>query len=109
MPIEWHEKFHEWDQFYRIDDDGTFTRASFMDAQPVLETAKAEHNMGWGSSPSGDLKKVASIPMGLWLQWKDQGIDILKPENTGWLRKKLDDPELAYLRVWNGRLGRHHE
>ena len=109
MPIEWHEKFYEWDQHYRIEDDGTFHRRTTMDAEPVLESAKAMHNAGAGSTKDGSMKLVAQIPMALWLQWKDAGVDILQPGSEGFLRKKLDDPELAHLRVWKGRLGKHHE
>jgi hypothetical protein len=110
MPIEWQDSYGEWSQRYRLEDDGTFHRATFMDAEPVVDAAKAEHNAGFGSSPSGDLKKVASIPMGLWLKWKmEEGVDILQPGNEGWLRRKLDDPELMHLRVWKGQLGKYHE
>lgn len=109
MPIEWHEHYHGWDQYYRIEDNGDFTRSTSHDAEPILEDAKARHNAGFGSTRDGSMKLVAQIPMGLWLQWKDQGVDILKPGNEGFLRKKLDDPELTHLRVWKGRLGKHHE
>lgn len=109
MPIEWHEHWNGWDQHYRLEDDGTFHRRTTMDAEPVVEAAKAAHNDGAGSSKDGSLKHVASIPLALYLQWKDAGVDILKGEGTGFLRRKLDDPELAHLRIWKGRLGKHHE
>ena len=109
MPIEWREKYHEWDQYYRIEDDGSVVSASYMDAQPVLDAAKEEHNAGAGSTRDGSMKKVASIPMGMWLEWKQQGIDILQKGNEGWLRRKLDDPELTHLRVWKGKLGKYGE
>jgi hypothetical protein len=108
MPIEWREKYHEWDQYYRIEDDGTVVAASYMDAAPVLEQAKAEHNAGFGSTKDGTFKKVASIPLGVWLEWKRQGVDILQNGKEGWLRRKLDDPEYQHLRVWKGRLGKYH-
>lgn len=110
MPIEWTDTYAGWEQHYRIEDDGTVTEAMFMDAEPVLERAKAEHNAGVGVSPSGEWRKVASIPWGLVRHWRVvDGVDVLKPGNDGWLRKKLDDPELTHLRVWKGHLGKYHE
>ncbi len=109
MPIEWREQYAEFDQYYRLEDDGSFTRAVTQDAQPVVDLAKELHNSGAGSTQDGSFKHVASIPLALYLQWKDQGIDILKGEGTGFLRRKLDDPDLAHLRIWKGRLGKHHE
>ena len=109
MPIEWHEQYHDFQQYYRLEDDGSLTRATTQDAEPVVNAAKELHNSGAGSSKDGSLKHVASIPLALYLQWKDAGVDILKGEGTGFLRRKLDDPELAHLRIWKGRLGKYHE
>ena len=106
MPIEWRERYHEWEQSYRIEDDGSVVASSFMDAEPVLEQAKAEHTAG--TRQDREFRKVATIPLGLWLQWKREGVDILKNGNEGWLRRKLDDPDLRYLRVWDGKLGKYH-
>lgn len=106
MPLEWTDSFHEWKQEYRIEDDGTVHMRRTMDALPILESAKAAHNSGAGSSPSGDLKWVGSIPMGLWLKWKmEDGVDILQRGSEEFLKRKLNDPEFAYLRVWTGRIG----
>lgn len=105
MPVEWRDTFHEWTQYYRVEDDGTVVTASHHDAQDVVDWTREMNNLGAGSSPSGDLKLSASIPLGLWLKWKqEEGVDICQPGTDEFLKRKLNDPEYAYLRVWKGQL-----
>lgn len=107
---DWDESNEVWSKRVTLDEDGVWTEHTYMDAAPVLDHAKALHNAGLHSSPSGDMKHIASIPLGLAHHWKMvDGIDILLDKNKTWLRKKLEDPDLKYLRVWTGRINRAGE
>ena len=88
-----------------LDDYGNFTERNYQDAQPILDQNKEFHNSGFGSSPTGELKHAASIPLNIWLKWKiEEGVDVLQPENTQWLKRKLNDPDWRHLRIWDGKL-----
>ena len=107
---EWDDSSDIWSKRVTVDEDGVVTEHTYMDAEPVLDRAKELHNTGQTSSPSGDLKHIASIPMGMVHHWKVvDGIDIFLDKNKTWLRKKLEDPDLKYLRVWTGALRRSGE
>lgn len=94
---------HEWED----DGQGGGLIHSSQDIAPVLEFAKAAQNHNDGFTGSRELKRVAIIPPVLQLKWLiEDGVDIWKPENSEWLMKKLNDPDYAYLRTAEGRLGK---
>jgi hypothetical protein len=106
----------DWEPFYRSgagvnhfrrwNGDGTVSYLSDQDAQPFLEQNKAAANHNDGYSQSRELRRVASIPFGLILQWKaEEGWDALDPANADRLARKLNDPAYAYLRTAPGRVG----
>lgn len=89
----------------RIDDDGLITERLVHDAEPVLERNKAlaNHNDGW--TASREMRRVASIPMGVVLAWKHiDGIDVFNPDHAEAVKRKLNDPDWRYLRNAEGTL-----
>ena len=106
------------------DDHGIFERMTWdpvaehlvkefvQDVEPVLESNAgmrrdaAEGNNGY--SPSGDLRRVASIPTSLLDKWRvEEGIDYTTKEGWKKVLSKLDDPDYAFLRTAPGRVGAH--
>ena len=81
------------------------TIASFQDVAPYLARNIEEQNSQSSMDRHGDgLQKIASIPLILIDQWrKEIGGDPLNVANRGWLMKRLQDPEYAYLRTRTGR------
>lgn len=62
------------------DTDGRIWRRQEHDATDILEQQKATHTdrrAGWWSEGNG--RELCDIPMGIALQWKDEGFDIITP------------------------------
>jgi len=58
-----------------------------------------------GKSKSGEWYHAATIPDWLYLEWRNKhGVDILQPDSTAAMKRLLNDPEYAWLRIWPGRL-----
>lgn len=93
------------DHYMIEDEDGT----RFRSVQPVdayLERNKAMLTTNDGYSPSRELRRVASIPMGLIAYWKQtEGWDAFDPEHADKLAQKLNSNEFAFLRTAEGRVG----
>lgn len=91
--------------------EGRDTRfAATQDVAPMLERNKqmATHNDGY--SDSRELRRVASIPYGIGLQWlNDEGwwfMDADKdPEVAKKLAEKLNSSDYQHLRTAPGRVG----
>lgn len=69
--------------------DGTFTIEQIQDVEPIIEQAKLERNNVNTKSWKGDIHKVASLPLSIWMQLRQSGC--LQDQKC--LRKFLLDPE----------------
>ena len=78
-----------------------------QDVEPILEANKIDQTINDGYSPSRDLKRIASIPLVIVQKWMhEDGVNFLalgKQEKAKYLRKKLGDPDYAYLRTSPGK------
>lgn len=78
-----------------------------QDVEPYLDSNKALANDGKGMNADKSLKRIASIPVGVQLEWIQQdGIDFTtlpKHEMRTYLKRKLNSPEYRYLRTSSGR------
>lgn len=74
------------------------------DVTANIESNKREYNVNRrGREGLGD--KVADIPMGVVLEWKQRfGLDFFNRDHWHAILRKLDDPEWRYLRTTPGRL-----
>ena len=93
---------------FTIKNDGGLEIRTFQDVEPILNANKAKQNdsdFKNGYTDSGDMKHVASIPLILLTQWgKEHGVSPMGPEMTEIIRKKLNDPNYAYLRTGRGQI-----
>ena len=83
------------------------TRTS-QDIDPFIKYCKdrqIHEGKSAGRSPTGEFMHAATIPNWLYLEWKNKhGVDILKKDSTAAMKRLLNDPEYAWLRIWKGRL-----
>lgn len=92
------------DYFFRDNEDGTYTVWSTQENDPFLERNKVLANAGDGYSPSRDLRREGSIPMGLIEKWKqEEGVNVLHPSGHDFLRRKLNDIDYQHLRTSPGK------
>lgn len=90
--------------FFRDNEDGTYSVWTRQENDPFLERNKAmaNHNDGW--SPSRELRREGSIPMGLIEHWKQtEGVNVLHPSGHDFLKKKLNDIDFQHLRTSPGK------
>jgi hypothetical protein len=80
---------------YWFDVEGKDVVETTQDAQPVLDRLERIRNQA--PRHDGEFELVAEIPMTLYLEWRKQGLDILKPEHQAMLEKKLRDIEYKKL------------
>lgn len=79
---------------------------TYQDYDPILEDNKAQYTSG----DKGDLRgkwgrKIASIPLAVYLEWKQKfGIDALNKDHIKGVRRLLDSNEYLYLRTAPGAL-----
>lgn len=91
--------------FLRYDGDGKYSCVSVADCEPILDRNKAMATHNDGYSPSRELRRAASIPLIVWMKWMNEdGVDVFKPENETYLKRKLNDPDWRHLRTATGRL-----
>ena len=90
---------------YDHSSDKTIIQTS-QDVEPILEANKVAQTINDGYSPSRDLKRIASIPLVVVQKWMEEdGVNFLslgKQDKAKYLRKKLNDPDYAYLRTSPG-------
>jgi hypothetical protein len=87
------------------DADGIRFRAS-QDVDAILERNKAMATHNDGYTPSREMRRVASLPMGVVYEWLiNEGWNALDPEHADKLAAKLNSAEWAHLRTAPGRLG----
>ena len=78
-----------------------------QDVQPYLDANKrmqAEQVGGWRRTAKSQRRMVADIPNVVIEMWLRQGFNMFSASERE-LRKKLDEPEWAYLKTIPGRLG----
>jgi hypothetical protein len=94
------------EDFVGVDADGKFIlKRTCHDVEPVLDSNKRLAASGDGYSPSRDLRRVASIPIGVVEMWKAiYGVDPLSRGQERLLTRLLNDPEWAWLRTAPGRV-----
>ena len=91
----------------QVDPDGSFRVRTSQDAEPIIEHNKARQTDGSnGYSKTREMRHVASIPVNVIYQWlQADGIlpstwmRMKRGEHLSYYRKKLNDPDWAYLRV----------
>ena len=85
-------------------DDGAVTFERVQDCTPILEHATALHNEGLHGS--GDMRHAASLPFVLVERYcNDHNItyrDFMQSPDH--LKRVLNDPALAYFRIWPGKV-----
>lgn len=81
---------------------------TYQDVEPILEANKDDYNSGnTGKVKSGWGRKVAEIPLNIWLLWKEKyGIDALDKNHAAGVRRLLNSNEWRYLRTAPGQLAR---
>jgi hypothetical protein len=87
--------------------DGVLVQTS-QEVAPILEANVAEYNSGnMGKTSLGWGRKVAEIPMGVVLAWKQiYGVDCFDKNHASAVRRLLNSSEWLYLRTAPGELAR---
>lgn len=90
-------------------EDGALVERRVQDVEPILEANKArQFDEAWWSA-NKDMLLVAEIPFVIAEQWmREAGITphefLSLDPGEGWLKRKLEDPENRFLRVYPGRI-----
>jgi len=85
------------------DASGMTTVETLHDPNPVIDDNVAQYLSGHdGYTPSRDLQKVATIPMGEVLRLYQMGIDIFKKEDWPKIAQMLDSAEWQKFRTAPG-------
>lgn len=91
---------------YMIEEDGKTRFAAYGDVSPIIEQNKTQANLNDGYTPSREMRRVASIPYAVGLQWyNEEGWWFEDPQYADRLAKKLNDPDWRHLRTAEGRVG----
>ena len=85
----------EWEE-----SDGRLVIRNAQDAEPIVEANKRAYTEGDGYSASRNLRRVASIPLVLYLDLKKRGI-LRDPRR---FRAWLNDPDNRFFRTAPGRV-----
>lgn len=96
----WDAPAAKWVTVYFDGDTDTLYVKTSYDAEPVLESNKADYNAANRHYPGEGLHHVASIPMPLWGKLAVAGAI----HDEKWMRRFLNDPENRYLRTKPGKL-----
>jgi hypothetical protein len=95
-------------RFVKFDEKGDCTvryESPMSGIKAALDNNAVARNDTSGKMLDGNMVRVASIPAAVQLKWLvEEGLDTQKPEHADRLRKKLMDPDWAYLRTGGGRL-----
>ena len=88
--------------FHRLH-DGDWVYQTIQDVEPILEANKAEQNSG--VKPSGTMRKVASIPLVLIVEWeKKYGLNFYNKDHWPGIKALLNSNEYRHLRTDNSVL-----
>lgn len=91
---------------YTVEDEDGFRFYSEQALDPILDRNKAMANENDGYTPSRDIRRVATIPYVIGLQWlNEEGWWFMDPDNADRLARKLNDPDWRYLRTADGQIG----
>lgn len=98
--------------WYQSHGDGTFSIiAEGGDADAQMrenhELRKTDLARRGPFAPGGEIgaKLAARVPVSVIHKWLvEDGLDIFNPDHQERYAAKLNDPEWAYLRVWDGRI-----
>lgn len=94
------------DTSVRFEPDGTVVFRTEQECNPVLDQNAQLRGLGDGGwFAGGDMRRVASIPMGIVHQWMQEGIDVFSGEQDDAVAARLNSSEWAFLRTAPGRLG----
>lgn len=97
------------EKHWRPDGNGGIEVRISQDVSGLLDLNKAMANENDGYSKSREMRRVASIPAILRQKWLiEEGWDCMDTHDPDVARKlvlKLNDPDYAYLRTAEGRLG----
>lgn len=101
-PLTGLKTYHEYDHQTRK----TIITYEHDDAQPVLDWTHGLRSGGITDyNRKRDVWHAATVPETVILKWRfEDGIDIYNPDHFDAVRKKLNDPEWAYLRTWEGKI-----
>lgn len=88
----------------KLDGEGGLVTGTIQDCDPILEYAKARHNEGHHGS--SEMRLAASIPFVIVEKYcNDNGVTFAEFMNYEAHKKRLlNDPDLSYFRIWNGRV-----
>lgn len=95
------------DEMYYDEGTDSLVVMTSQDVTPILDRNKELANPGLhgdGYSPSRDLRRAASIPLIVVHQWFREGINVYDQNDWPAVKRKLNDPEYAYLRTAPGKL-----
>jgi hypothetical protein len=89
------------------DEVGQLVITATQDVEPILDYAKAARSDGTrGYTPSRDMRRVAVIPLVIAEKWKNElGVDVFNKDHQRKVAALLNDPDWAYLRTCDGRVG----
>lgn len=84
--------------------DGALITGTVQDCTPILEDAKARHNVGFHGT--SELKHAARIPNVVIERYCNvSGIEFSEfMQNPVHMKRVLNDPALADFRIWKGRV-----
>lgn len=93
-------------------EDGKIHFNHTQDVEAILNHNAALRGMGSGMTKDKSIKRVASIPHVIVLEWKKEGLDIINGTYHGEggktferaLRRKLNDPDNRMFRTSEGNL-----
>lgn len=92
-------------EFFHFDEStGDFAIETVSDVEPQLEQNKREANdYDKHHSRELGLKHIASVPMNIYLKWKQElGVDMLNKDHDKAVKRLLNDPDWRYLRTSTG-------
>lgn len=89
-------------EFFDLDDDKITIRRS-VDVEPRIEANKKLQGAGDGYTPSRDMRRIASIPLGVVEMWRTvDGINIYDRNHWKAVMRKLRDPDWRWLKTVDG-------
>lgn len=87
-----------------IDEVGNIVEEKIQDTTPILEANKAALS-NYERVDSGEhFVRAASVPMIIYLQWLDEGVDMHNPDHADEVNRRLNSSEWAHLRTAPGRI-----
>lgn len=87
------------EEWWRWNGDGTCTVRTTQDVEPVLDRNHAEytHNNGWDDEKL--FRRAGRIPNVVLQDYRNKGINLLRPENEQELKRLLNNSDYAKLRT----------